>query len=59
MIHQIKMGFDTPTKEEAIEEAELLVRLRNLVSKKDIKMLIDLIKKDPTLVEMVRTYYKK
>lgn len=56
MIFEIKMGIDSQSEEKAIEVATDLAELNNLLSHKDLKELIKVIKKNPGIIQTAKKF---
>ena len=54
MEHKVTLGFDTPTKEKAIEVAEALVQIRNILGDADTVELAKLLKKNPGIIKTAK-----
>lgn len=56
MVHEIKLGIEASSKEKAIDIANDLVELKNLLSDKELKDLKKVIKKNPGIVQQAKQF---
>ncbi len=56
MIHEIKLGIEAPTKAHAVDIANDLVELKNLLSDTELKDLKNVIKKKPGIVQQAKQF---
>lgn len=54
MIYTIKLGIEAQSEQQAIDIANDLAELKNLLSDKDLKELKKVIKKNPGIVETAK-----
>ncbi|MDP1801329.1 MAG: hypothetical protein Q8L81_08255 [Bacteroidota bacterium] len=56
MIYTIKLGIEAQSEQQAIDIANDLAELKNLLSDKDLKELKKVIKKNPGIVETAKKF---
>ena len=56
MVHEVKLGIEAPSKEQALDIAKDLAELKNLLSDKELKDLKKVIKKNPGIVEQAKQF---
>ena len=56
MKHEIKIGIEAPSREDAIDIASDLVELKNLLNNKELKDLKKVIKKNPGIVQQAKQF---
>jgi len=54
MIYEIRMGIEAQSEKQAIDIATDLAELKNLLSDKDLKELVKVIKKNPGIVQTAK-----
>ena len=59
MEHIVKMAFDAPTKAEAEDNAIDLMEINNALSKADRKLLKQLLKQNPGIVQTAKKFLGK
>jgi hypothetical protein len=57
MEHEIRIGLDTDSKEKALEVAEALVTIRNILGDNDTIELAKVIKAKPGLIKTVKRLF--
>ena len=56
MIYTIKLGIEAQSEQHAIDIANDLAELKNLLSDKDLKELKKVIKKNPGIIETAKKF---
>lgn len=56
MVHEIKIGINAPTQEQATELAQALIDIKNHLSDKDLKDLAKLLKTNPNIVKTAKQF---
>lgn len=58
MEHKVTLGLDTPTMERAIEVAEALVSIRNIIGDTDTIELAKLLKANPGIIKTAKKFLR-
>lgn len=54
MVFEIKLGIEAQSREQAVEIANDLAKLKNLLSDKDLKELVEVLEKNPKIVQRAK-----
>lgn len=54
MVYEIKLGIEAPSREQAVEIANDLAKLKNALTDKDLKELVKVLSENPGIIQKAK-----